>query len=243
LQVGGSDQWGNITAGIDLARRLRGAQLYGMTFPLLTKADGTKMGKTEAGAIWLAPERTSPYQFYQSWINLDDADVGRCLRFFTDLPEQEVLAVEAEHRADPGRRVAQRRLAAELTRLVHGQEGLDAAARATNIFFGAEIDRLSDHELQTIFADVPSRELPRQRLTAEGLPLIDALVEAGLAKSKGEARRVITQGGAYVNNRRRTGIETRLTEADLAGESVLVLRTGKKSYALLKFLPQEELGD
>ncbi|MGA2064125.1 MAG: tyrosine--tRNA ligase [Thermoguttaceae bacterium] len=236
LQVGGSDQWGNITAGIELARRLRGVQLHGMTCPLLTRSDGAKMGKTESGALWLAPERTSPYRFYQYWINLDDADVGKCLRLFTDLDQREVRQVEEEHRADPGRRVAQRRLAGELTRLVHGEEGLAAAQRATDIFFGAEIGRLCDAELAGIFADVPSRELPRGRLDGPGLPLADALVESGLAKSKSDARRIITQGGAYVNNRRAERIETRLGPADLAGESILVLRGGKKSYALLRFV-------
>jgi len=235
LQVGGSDQWGNITAGIDLARRLRGVQLHGMTCPLLTKADGSKMGKTEAGALWLAPERTSPYQFYQYWINLDDADVGRCLRFFTDLGRDEVEAVMAQQEQDPGRRVGQRRLAEELTRLVHGPEGLTAAERATEIFFGAEIGDLSDAQLTEIFADVPSRELARDRLAGAGLLVIDALCEAGLAKTKGEARRTIQQGGAYVNNRRVEDLEARLTADDLAGRRVLVLRSGKKRYGLLCF--------
>ena len=236
IQVGGSDQWGNITAGIDLARRLRGVQLYGCTCPLLTKGDGTKMGKTESGALWLSAEKTSPYQFYQYWINLDDADVGRCLCFFTDMGKGEIDAVLAEHQADAGRRSAQRRLAAELTRLVHGPEGLRIAERATEIFFGAEISDLSDSQLAGIFADVPSRQLPRGRLAGDGLPIIDALVEAGLAKSKGEARRTITQGGAYVNNRRVEGIETQLTTGNLASESTMILRSGKKNYALLRFV-------
>jgi tyrosyl-tRNA synthetase len=235
LQAGGSDQWGNITAGIDLARRLLGAQLQGMTCPLLTKSDGTKMGKTESGALWLSPERTSPYQFYQYWINVDDADVAKCLRFFTDLGREELEALVAEHRAEPGKRAAQRRLATELTRLVHGEEGLQTAQRATEIFFGAEISNLNDAQLGQIFADVPSRELPRDRLAGEGLPVLDVLVESGLAKSKGEARRLITQGGAYVNNRRIDSVETRLGPGDLASESVMVLRSGKKSYALLRF--------
>ncbi len=235
IQVGGSDQWGNITAGIDLARRLRGVQLYGCTCPLLTKSDGTKMGKTESGALWLSAERTSPYHFYQYWINLDDADVGRCLRFFTDLDRESIDALLAEHADDPGRRVAQRRLAAELTALVHGPEGLRAAERATAIFFGAEIDRLDDAQLAAIFADVPSRGLPRDRLAGEGLPILDALVEAGLAKSKSEARRAVTQGGAYVNNRRVDDLETRLTAEHLVGETTMILRTGKKNYALLRF--------
>jgi len=235
LQVGGSDQWGNITAGIDLARRLKGVQLYGMTCPLLTKSDGTKMGKTESGTLWLDAEKTSPYQFYQYWINLDDADVGTCLRFFTELSRDEIDAVLAEHDADRGQRTAQRRLAAELTRLVHGPEGLAAAERATEIFFGAEIHELSDAELSGIFADVPSSELPRERLGGEGLGIIDALRAAGLAKSSSEARRTVQQGGAYVNNRRVRDIETRLSPADLAGETIMVLRAGKKRYALLRF--------
>jgi tyrosyl-tRNA synthetase len=235
LQVGGSDQWGNITAGIDLARRLGRDQLYGMTCPLLTKSDGSKMGKTESGALWLAPERTSPYRFYQYWINLADADVGKCLRLFTDLEQDDVAALEAEHARNPGRREAQRRLAAELTRLVHGEPGLAAAERATEVFFGAEIRDVSDAQLGDIFADVPSKEVPRDRLLGDGMALADALVESGLVKTKSEARRAITQGGAYVNNRRTTGAETRLTAESLASESVLVLRRGKKDYALLRF--------
>lgn len=236
LQVGGSDQWGNITAGIDLARRMHGVQLHALTCPLLTKADGSKMGKTESGALWLSPERTSPYQFYQYWINVDDADAGKCLRFFTDLTREEVESLDAARAADPGKRESQRRLAEELTRMVHGDEGLAAAKRATDIFFGAEIEKLSDRQLGEIFADVPSRELARDRL-ASGLSLVDALVESGLAKSKGDARRTIQQGGAYVNNRRMSDVESKLTAADLASETVMVLRTGKKSYALLRFLP------
>lgn len=236
VQVGGSDQWGNITAGIDLARRLRGVQLYGCTNPLLTKSDGTKMGKTESGALWLSPEKTSPYQFYQYWINLDDADVGRCLRFFSDLGKEEIDAVLAEHQTNPGQRTAQRRLATELTELVHGPDGLRTAQRATEIFFGAEISDLTDAQLAGIFADVPSKELPREKLGGEGLAIIDALVEAGLAKSKGDARRTVTQGGAYVNNRRIEGIETQLTLAHLASESTMILRSGKKNYALLRFV-------
>ncbi len=235
LQAGGSDQWGNITAGIDLARRRHGVQLYGITCPLLTKSDGAKMGKTESGTLWLAPEKTSPYHFYQYWINLDDADVGKCLRFFTDLDRPAIAAVLAEHAADPGRRVAQRCLAVELTRRVHGDAGLAVAERATEIFFGAEIHELSDRQLEGIFADVPSKELPRQVLGGDGLTVIDAFVEAGLAKTKGEARRLIAQGGTYVNNRRVDGIDMRLGAAQLASQSIMVLRTGKKNYALLRF--------
>jgi tyrosyl-tRNA synthetase len=236
LQAGGSDQWGNITAGIDLARRMLSVQLYGITCPLLTKADGTKMGKTESGALWLSPQRTSPYQFYQYWINVDDAEVGKCLRFLTDLDRGQIEALLAEHQADPGRRIAQRRLAVEVTRLVHGEAALATAQRATEIFFGAEVSELDDAQLGQVFADVPSKELPRQRLADPGLPLVDALVEAGLAQTKGEARRTISQGGAYVNNRRVESVDARLGPAHLASPSVMVLRTGKKKYALLRFL-------
>jgi tyrosyl-tRNA synthetase len=237
LQVGGSDQWGNITAGIDLARRLRSVQLYGMTCPLLTKSDGTKMGKTESGALWLSSEKVSPYHFYQYWINLDDLDVDRCLRYFTDLDEEEVSSVVADHQSNPGRRSGQRRLATEITRLVHGEDGLRAAQRATEILHGAEIEGLTDAELGDIFADVPGKELARERLAGDGLLITDALFEAGLANSKSVARRTVSQGGAYVNNRRVDGIETHLRQDDLASESVMVLRTGKKKYALLLFVP------
>jgi len=236
LQAGGSDQWGNITAGIDLARRMRGAQLYGLTWPLLTKSDGSKMGKTESGAIWLSPARTPPYAFYQYWINVDDADAGKCLRFLTDLGREEIEALDAMRASEPARRDSQRRLAEELTRLIHGTDGLQAAQRATEIFFGAEIEQMSDRQLSGIFADVPSRELARSRLSGEGLNVIDALVESGLAKNKSEARRTIEQGGAYINNRRVEGLTQQLGPAHLASESVMVLRSGKKKYALLRFV-------
>jgi tyrosyl-tRNA synthetase len=236
LQVGGSDQWGNITAGIDLARRMRGVQLYGITCPLLTKSDGSKMGKTEQGAVWLAAERTSPYQFYQYWVNVDDADVGPCLRMLTELAQEEIEALDAARAEDAAARASQTCLAEELTRLVHGDAGLAAARRATEIFFGAEIAELDDAQLAQIFADVPSQTVSKDLLLQDGgLPIVEALVAAGLAKSKGEARRTVEQGGAYVNNRRAEGVETRLTAADLASRSVMVLRTGKKKYALLRF--------
>ena len=234
LQVGGSDQWGNITAGIELGRRTRSAQLYGITFPLLTKSDGTKMGKTESGAVWLSAERTSPYQFYQYWINVDDAEAGRCLRMLTELSREEIEDLDRDRTARPEARQSQRRLAEELTRLIHGEEGLHTAQRATEIFFGAEITDLDDRQLLGIFADVPSADVPRARVAGEGIGILDAFVEAGLAKSKGEARRTVQQGGAYVNNRRVDSVDCVLTTADLAGESTIVLRSGKKKYALLR---------
>jgi tyrosyl-tRNA synthetase len=234
VQAGGSDQWGNITAGIDLGRRMRGAQLFGITWPLLTKSDGTKMGKTETGAVWLAAERTSPYAFYQYWINVDDADAGTCLRRLTELSRDEIESLDAARATDPAKRESQRRLAENLTQLVHGDTGLATAQRATEIFFGAEVSQLSDTELAQIFADVPSKQLPRATLDA-GLPILDALCEAGLTASKGESRRTVSQGGAYINNRRVDDIDRKLTADDLASETVVVLRAGKKKYALLRF--------
>ncbi len=234
LQVGGSDQWGNITAGIDLGRRMRGRQLYGFTCPLLTTADGSKMGKTEKGAIWLAPDRTSPYAFYQYWINVADADVSRCLRFLSEVPREEIEALDAARAANPAAGDSQRRLAESLTELTHGAEGLASAKRASEIFFGASIQDLDDSQLGEIFADVPSQELPRTQLEA-GLPIIDAVVASGLSKSKGEVRRKIEEGGVYVNNVRSGDVNRRLGPADLASKSMLVLRLGRKNYALLRF--------
>jgi len=235
VQIGGSDQWGNITAGIELGRRLRGRELHGITCPLLTKADGTKMGKTAAGAIWLDPRRTSPYRFYQYWINLDDDDAGRCLSRLTELPLDDIRGLAESRAANPAARDSQKRLAAELTRLVHGDVGLAAARQATAIFFGAEIADLDDAALAEIFADVPSGQFSRLALDGDGLLLVDALEATGLAASKGVARRTIEQGGAYVNNRRITDVGYRLTPSDLAGTTTLVLRSGKKSYALARF--------
>ncbi len=236
VQIGGSDQWGNITAGIELGRRLRGRDLHGITCPLLTKADGTKMGKTAAGAVWLDPRRTSPYRFYQYWINLDDDDAGRCLVRLTELSRDEIDALDQARAANPAARDTQKRLAAELTRLVHGAAGLAAARQATEIFFGAEITSLDDATLAEIFADVPSREFPRAALEGEGLPLVDALTATGLAASKAAARRTIEQGGGYVNNRRVADAGYRLTPQDLAGAATLVLRSGKKQYAVARFV-------
>ena len=235
LQIGGSDQWGNITAGIDLGRRMHSVKLYGLTNPLLTKADGTKMGKTESGAIWISADRTSPYQFYQYWMRTDDSDAGKCLRFLTDATQEEVEALDQSRAEQAHLRESQKRLAEELTKMVHGVDGLAKAQKATRIFFGEEIDDISESELAEIFSDVPSCEVSRSRLSGDGLPLIEAFALSGLAKSKGEARRTITQGGAYVNNRRREGENSVLTTADLIGQSTIVLRSGRKKYAIIRF--------
>lgn len=236
VQIGGSDQWGNITAGIDLARRMDGVQLYGLTSKLLLKSDGKKMGKSESGALWLDPEKTSPYQFYQYWINVDDADIENAFRFFTDLNQEEANALIAEHQANLGKRILQKQVAKELTTLAHGQEGLQAAQRATDIFFGAEISQLSDAELVSIFADVPSQEFSREKLDHSEMSILDAFVATGLAKTKSDARRAVQQGGAYLNNRAVTDVNYFLSLNDLASETVIILRSGKKRYALLKFV-------
>ena len=240
LQIGGSDQWGNVTAGIDLARRMNGVQLYGLTCPLLAKSDGSKMGKTESGAIWLAADRTSPYAFYQYWFNVDDADAGTCLRFLTELEHQEIESLDQARVEQPNARASQKRLAEELTRLIHGESGLVKAQRATQIFFGAKINALADRDLGEIFADVPNCNCSLTELDSDGWPVIDAFVKAGLCKSKGEARRAIQEGGAYINNVRVADVDARLTRSDLASETMLVLRRGKKNYAVLRFLSNAE---
>jgi len=234
LQIGGSDQWGNVTAGIDLGRRMLSKQLYGITCPLLTKSDGAKMGKTESGAIWLSSERTSPYQFFQYWRNVDDADVDMCLKFLTELSQDEIASLAKSREADAAKRESQIRLAEEVTTLIHGEDGLRRAKLASDVLFGAEISDLSDDDLNEIFSDVPSGEFSAQTLESEGLGLIDALALTGLCKSKGEARRTIKEGGANVNNVRRDDIETKLTADDKASESIIVLRRGKKKFALVE---------
>jgi tyrosyl-tRNA synthetase len=214
---------------------MRGAQLYCITCPLLTKTDGSKMGKTESGTVWLSAERTSPYEFYQYWIRVADEDAGRCLRFLTELSHDEILSLDQARQDAPEKKDSQRRLAEEVTRLVHGETGLQAAQRATEVLYGAEISDLSDAQFSQIFRDVPSCELSRGRLVPPGILLVDALVESKLCASKSEARRTIQQGGAYINNRREESVDRLLTEDDLASETTIVLRAGKKKYALLRF--------
>lgn len=233
LQVGGSDQFGNIVAGVDLGRRMRGAELFGFTWPLVTRSDGAKMGKTAAGSIWLDPERTSPFAFYQYFVRIPDADAATMLRTFTDLPHEQIDALATAAAERPQQREAQKTLATELTELVHGADGLAAAERATQALYGGALEGLAERELLEIFADVPSRELPSARLGA--ITAVEAFVEAGLSTSKGEARRLLDSGGAYVNNVRVEGDRV-LASADLAAGSVMVLRQGKRNFALLRFL-------
>ena len=234
IQAGGSDQWGNITAGIDLARRLRGVQLFGCTCPLLTRSDGVKMGKTESGALWLSPYKTEPRDFYNYWINVDDADVGRCLRFFSDMPQEALEDLLAQHERDPGQRLAQRTLAAELTDLVHGAADREKIENGSRVIYAQSENRL-DMISKASNDMVPTMKMARDRLAGGGLSIISAFVEAGLCRTKSEARRIITQGGAYVNDDRIDDIELHLTHDHLYNQSMILLRSGKKNHMRLLF--------
>lgn len=238
LQMGGSDQWGNITAGIDLVRRMGGPQCHGVVFPLLVTARGVKFGKSEAAeTIWLDPERTSPYRFYQFWLNAEDADVIRYLKLFTLMSRADVDEMAEVVRAAPHRREAQKRLAAEVTRTVHGAAGLDAALRATRTLFGGSPRGLSAAEIEDVFADVPSTALARTRLDGEGAELAVVMAEAGMASSRSEARRLLRDGGVYVNGDRVLATGTALTTRDLLADRFVIARVGKKRHFVLDARP------
>jgi tyrosyl-tRNA synthetase len=240
LQMGGSDQWGNIVAGTELIRKLRGEQGgrgnrgYGLVFPLVTTSGGIKFGKTEAGSVWLDANLTSPYRFYQFWINTDDRDVVKYLKFFTLLNQDEIAELEVAVETAPEKREAQRRLAQEVTRMVHGEYELRKAIQASQVLFGGEIGDLSAREVLDIFAEVPSGDLPRASFEGEGLPIIDAVLAAGYATSRGAARRLIEGGGIYVNNRRVSDPQARLGLSMLIDGQYMVLRKGAKDYHLIR---------
>jgi tyrosyl-tRNA synthetase len=233
LQVGGSDQWGNITAGVDLIRRVRGVEAHGLTWPLVTRADGTKFGKSEGDNVWLDPARTSPYQFFQFWMAVDDVDVGRYLRLYTFLDRESIERLEAAAAARPAEREAHRALAREVTALVHGEAAAEAAARAAAALFGGDLRELDSATLAEVFADAPSSELPLSRLEA-GVPLVDLLAETGLVASKSAARQAVTQGGVSVNGRREADLDRRLAVDDLLAGGFVVLKRGKRSYHVLR---------
>ncbi len=234
VQMGGSDQWGNITAGTELIRRVRGARAYGVTFPLLTTSSGTKFGKTESGTVWLDPARTTPYRFYQFWMNTPDADAGAYLRLFTLFSREEVEELEASIAAEPHRRLAQKALAADVTRRLHGEDGLGRARKASEVLFGGEVDGLDAGEIADIFVDVPSSRITRGDVGGEGLPLVELLHGAGLAASKSDARRAIAGGGVYLNNRRVAEASARVALDDALHGEFVVLRRGKKRYHLVR---------
>ncbi|HVT78651.1 MAG TPA: tyrosine--tRNA ligase [Acidimicrobiales bacterium] len=228
LQLGGSDQWGNIIEGIDLIRRLRGGVAFGLTSPLVTLPSGAKVGKTSAGGqIWLDPARTSPYAFYQSWYRASDDLVGTYLRFFTFLSHEEIEQLDRATEAAPERRAAQRALAEHLTALVHGEDEMRRAVRASEVLFTEDIASLDEKLLLDVFADAPSARMPESRLVR------DALVAGGLAKSQGDARRTLEQGGAYVNNLRVSDVDATIDPAALLHGRYAVVRRGKRDHALL----------
>jgi len=233
LQVGGNDQWGNITAGIDLIQKRRQVQAYGITFPLLTTSSGEKFGKSEGNAVWLDPDKTSPYNLYQFWIRTDDHDVIRYLKYFTYLSLAEIGELERTVEEEPEKREAQRILAEESTRMIHGDTGLSSARRASEVLFGGEINDFTDRELLDVFNDVPSSDIERERLE-QGVGVLAMFSEAGLAKSNSQAMQLVKQGGAYVNNIRVEDSRLVLTPEHLASESMMVLRSGKKKYHLVR---------
>ncbi|MBN1873013.1 MAG: tyrosine--tRNA ligase [Anaerolineae bacterium] len=235
MQCGGSDQWGNIVAGVELIRRVRGERAYGLVYPLIMNADGTKLGKTEKGTIWLDGKRTSPYRFYQFWLNRDDADVVDDLKHFTWLGFDDIAGLAHKVATQPERREAQRALAQELTRMVHDETALAKAEQASQVLFGGEIAGLSAEEIGDIFAEVPSSEVTKSTFEGAGIPLADLLTDTGVTKSKGEARRLIKNGGVYVNNIQAEDEATVTLEDSIEGQFV-VLRKGKKTYHLVQVL-------
>jgi tyrosyl-tRNA synthetase len=234
LQIGGSDQWGNITAGIEFCRKKLGAQVFGLTLPLITNSDGTKFGKSLAGAVWVDAKRTSVYRFYQFWIRTDDRDVVRHLKFFTFLGREEIAALEQRHAEKPEAREAHKALAKAMTDLVHGPAATSEAVRASEILFGGGLDGISEATFDDIAGEAPTKEIDGSRLEGAGLSLAEVFVHAGLSRSKSEARKDIEGGGAYVNNLREANFQRAINSADLLFGKYLLLRKGKRNYAVLK---------
>lgn len=232
LQIGGSDQWGNITAGLELIRKSTSdeAKAFGFTIPLVTKSDGTKFGKTEGGAIWLDAEKTSPYELYQFFINADDRDVVKFLKFFTFLPHEEIDALEEEVRTEPEKRSAQRKLAEEMTKLIHGDKALEQAIRISEALFSGDITELTASEIMQGFKDVPSFNCSH-----EEIKLLDLLVEAKISSSKRQGREDIQNGAVYVNGVRITDLEKVISNEDRIENQITIIRRGKKKYFLITF--------
>ncbi len=235
LQIGGSDQWGNILDGRELVRVLRGEEAHGLTQVLVTKSDGSKFGKSESGNVWLDPKRTSPYRFHQFWLNVDDADAVRYLKFFTFLTLEEIAGIETRHLADPARREAQRALADAVTGMIHGEEAVRSARRAAAVLFeGGDLRELSPSELEDSLSEAPRVSAPRADLGSPRLDLPSALVLAGLVRSKGEARTHIQNGAVAVNQRIEQDVRRILSAGDLLAGRYVLLRRGKKNYSLIE---------
>ena len=238
LQMGGSDQWGNITTGTELIRRMGGGEAYALTCPLITKSDGRKFGKTEQGNIWLDRNYTSPYRFYQFWINVADEDAERYIKIFTSLGREEIEALIEEHRQDPGRRVLQRRLAEEVTRMVHGEDDLKTAIEASNMLFGKStkeaLQSLDEQTLLDVFDGVPQFRFQRSLLAGEGIKAVDLMaVESQCFPSKGEMRKMVQGGGVSLNKEKLAQFDQPITEANLLNDKYLLVQRGKKNYFLL----------
>ncbi len=237
IQAGGSDQWGNITAGIELIRRVRGQKAHGLAYPLITRADGSKFGKTASGgSTWLDPERTSPFRFYQFWLNTDDADVIDYLKYFTWLAQIEIGELDDVLKERPEKREAQRKLAREMTQMVHGETALAKAEQASGVLFGGDLDGLDAADIQDIFADVPSSQIAGTDLAGEGLSVVDLLAATDLATSKGDARRSIKGGGIYLNNRRVGDPSQMVSISEAIEGQFLVLRKGRRRYHLVQVM-------
>ena len=231
LQIGGSDQWGNITAGIELIRRVESVEAHALTMPLVTTAAGTKFGKTEAGAVWLDPKLTSPYKFYQFWVNVDDRDASRFLRFFTLMAREEIEALELDLAAHPERRAAQQALARDVTTRVHGAAAAKAAAEVSGLLFRRkDLSELSEDALKTLMGEVPSHAI---RKPQSSVPTIDLLLEAHVTSSRGEAKRLIDQGGLYVNERRLGSDDQTLDPNSMFFGSYWVVRKGAKAFTII----------
>ncbi|KAK3605083.1 hypothetical protein CHS0354_000749 [Potamilus streckersoni] len=232
VQIGGSDQWGNITAGIDYIRKMESKHVHGLTFPLLTKSDGSKFGKTETGAVWLDPTLTTPYQMYQYWLNTDDKDAIKFLKLFTFLPLEEISQLDVLVQNEAEKRKAQATLAFEFTKMVHGEKNAKTAETASEFLFGSSANELDIDSLNTILDNIPSLDLNQLGLKIKDINVVDALVLTKLAQSKGEARKIMAQGGLYVNNIRQKEMRN-LTDEDFLHSKAILLRSGKKNYAAL----------
>lgn len=241
LQLGGSDQWGNIVAGCDLIHKLRGAQAFGLVLPLVLTATGTKFGKTETGTVWLDPARTSPYQFYQFWLNVDDRDAITYLKYFTFLSREDLGDLEGAITKAPEKREAQRTLAREVTRLVHGPEAVERAERGTTLLFDKNVTKLPVESILAVAGDVPSCVITIAQLAGDGLALVELLVSAGVTASKSEATRLIRSGGIYINNSRISNERLRLTEGQAIGGRLFLIRKGAKQNFLIRISQDQDL--
>jgi tyrosyl-tRNA synthetase len=234
VQAAGSDQWGNTVAGVDLIRRVRQTEAFGLTIPLLLRADGKKFGKSEAGAVWLNADKTSPYSFFQFWLNSADDDVPKLLKFFTFMSHQEIEGLLAEHQANPGARTAHRALAAHMTRMIHGQDGLDQAEATTKSLFSGDVSALSKDTIADVFQNAPSARLAKSLLAGDGALAVDILVSAEVVKSKREARDLLSANAITVNGRP-IGVEGRITADWLLHGEVALIRRGKKTWHVARF--------